>query len=73
MTGGIERHRMLEARIIPGLLRSIEPGGMVDLLFRFLRQNKRGPPKWGRGKEFAELTDEEVAKIEVNYSGAFPR
>jgi hypothetical protein len=28
--------------------------------------------KWGR-EEFTELTDEEAAKIEVSYSGAFPQ
>jgi hypothetical protein len=48
------------------------PDGTVDLLFRFLRQNKGVLSKRSREKEFAKLTDEEVTKIEASYSGAFP-
>jgi Fic/DOC family protein len=48
------------------------PDGTLDLLFRFLRQNKGALSKRGRHKEFAELTDDEVAKIEASYSVAFP-
>jgi hypothetical protein len=48
------------------------PDGTLDLLFRFLRQNKGVMSKRGREKEFAKLTDEEIAKIEANYRGAFP-
>ena len=48
------------------------PDGTLDLLFRFLRQNKGVLSKRGRDKEFAKLTDDEVAKIEASYAGAFP-
>jgi len=48
------------------------PDGTLDLLFRFLRQNKGALSKRGREKEFAELTDDEIAKIEASYSGVFP-
>jgi hypothetical protein len=47
------------------------PDGTLDLLFHFLRQNKDTLSKRGREKEFAELTDDEIAKIEANYHGAF--
>src|SRR6266849_1074714 len=43
------------------------PDGTLDLLFRFLRQNKGSLSKRGREKEFAKLTDDEVAKIEASY------
>jgi len=48
------------------------PDGTVDLLFRFLRQNKGALSKRGREKEFAKLADDEVAKIEAGYRNAFP-
>ena len=48
------------------------PNGTLDLLFRFLRQNKGALSKRGREKEFAKLTDDEVAKIEASYGEAFP-
>jgi len=48
------------------------PDGTIDLLFRFLRQNKGLLSKRGRNKEFAKLTDLEVAGIEVSYASAFP-
>lgn len=48
------------------------PGGSIDLLFRFLRQNKGALSKRSREKEFAKLSDDEVAKIEANYADAFP-
>jgi hypothetical protein len=47
------------------------PDGTLDLLFRFLRQNNGALSKRGREKEFAALTDDEVAKIEASYNGAF--
>jgi hypothetical protein len=47
------------------------PDGTLDLLFRFLKQNKGALSKRAREKEFAALTDDEVAKIEASYSGAF--
>ncbi|MHB0772858.1 hypothetical protein ACYCVF_32130 [Bradyrhizobium sp. 1.29L] len=37
------------------------PDGTVDLLFGFLRQNEGVLSKRGREKEFAKLTDDEVA------------
>jgi hypothetical protein len=48
------------------------PDGTVDLLFRFLRQNKGVLSKRGRENEFAKLTNDEVAKIEASYADAFP-
>jgi hypothetical protein len=48
------------------------PDGTIDLLFRFLRQNKGALSKRSREKEFAKLSDDEVAKIEANYAEAFP-
>ncbi len=48
------------------------PDGTVDLLFRFLRQNKGVLSKRGRENEFDKLTDDEVAKIETSYADAFP-
>jgi Fic/DOC family len=47
------------------------PDGTLDLLFRFLRQNNGALSKRGREKEFTALTDDEVAKIEASYNGAF--
>jgi hypothetical protein len=47
------------------------PDGTLDSLFRFLRQNSGVLSKRARGKEFAALTDDEVAKIEASYHGAF--
>ncbi len=47
------------------------PDGTLDLLFRFLRQNKGVLSKRGRENEFAKLTDDELAKIEASYAGAF--
>jgi Fic/DOC family len=49
------------------------PDGTLDLLFRFLRQNNGVLSKRGRENEFAELTQEEIAKIEASYNGAFSR
>jgi len=48
------------------------PNGTIDLLFRFLRQNKGVLSKRSRDKEFAKLTDDEVVKIEASYADAFP-
>jgi len=47
------------------------PDGTHDLLFRFLRQNNGALSKRAREKEFAALTDDEVAKIEASYADAF--
>jgi hypothetical protein len=47
------------------------PDGTLDLLFRFLNQNKGALSKRAREKEFAALTDDEVATIEASYDGAF--
>jgi hypothetical protein len=47
------------------------PDNTLDLLFRFLRQNKGTLSKRAREKEFAKLTDEEVSEIETNYNSAF--
>lgn len=49
------------------------PDGTVDLLFRFLRQNTDVLLKRGREKEFAKLTDDEIAKVEASYRNAFPK
>lgn len=48
------------------------PDGAVDLLFRFLRQNTGVLSKRGREKEFAKLTDDEIAKVEASYRNVFP-
>jgi Fic/DOC family len=48
------------------------PDGTIDLLFRFLRQNKGTLSRRGREQEFAALTDEEVARVEAGYAEAFP-
>jgi hypothetical protein len=47
------------------------PDGTLDLPFRFLRQNNATLSKRGRENEFSELTEEEIAKIEASYNGAF--
>lgn len=47
------------------------PDGTVDLLFRSLRQNTGVLSKRGREKEFAKLTDDEIAKVEASYRNAF--
>ena len=47
------------------------PDNTVDLLFRFLRQNKGALSKRAREKEFAKLTDKEVSEIEAIYKDAF--
>ncbi|MDF1524910.1 MAG: Fic family protein [bacterium] len=43
------------------------PGGTVDLLFRFIRQNDGKLSGQAREKEFVALTDEEAAQIEEIY------
>lgn len=48
------------------------PDGTVDLLFRFLRQNTGVLSRGGREKEFAKLTDDEIARVEASYRNAFP-
>ena len=47
------------------------PDGTLDLLFRFLRQNKGVLSKRARERKFAALTDDEVTEIEASYHGAF--
>ena len=47
------------------------PDNTVDLLFRFLRQNDGTLSKRAREREFAELTEDEVARIEATYAEAF--
>jgi hypothetical protein len=47
------------------------PESTADLLFRFLHQNNGTLSKRGREKEFAELTEAEVALIESAYAEAF--
>jgi hypothetical protein len=43
------------------------PAGLVDLLFRFLRQNGGRLSSRAREKEFASLTDEEAQSVERLY------
>lgn len=47
------------------------PDNTVDLLFRFLRQNDGTLSNRAREREFAELTEDEVARIEATYAEAF--
>ena len=47
------------------------PEKLSDLLFRFLRQNGGKLSHRGREREFAALTDHEVARIESIYRDAF--
>lgn len=46
------------------------PDRLLDLLFRFLRQNNGKLSKRAREREFTALTDEEVAHIEAIYADA---
>lgn len=48
------------------------PERMVDLLFRFLRQNGGRLSQRSRGREFAALTNAEVARIEAIYDEIRP-
>lgn len=47
------------------------PDRLSDLLFRFLHQNAGTLSRRGRDREFATLTDDEVARIEAIYREAF--
>jgi hypothetical protein len=47
------------------------PDRIADLLFRFLNQNNGALSRRAREREFAELTEEEVARIEEKYAEAF--
>ena len=47
------------------------PDRLSDLLFRFLHQNDGTLSRRGREREFALLTDDEVARIETVYREAF--
>lgn len=48
------------------------PDRIMDLLFRFLRQNDGTLSKRAREREFAQLTDAEAAEIESIYRGILP-
>ncbi len=45
------------------------PDRVLDLLFRFLRQNGGKLSKRASEKEFAALTDDETARIEAIFAG----
>jgi hypothetical protein len=47
------------------------PNHTAELLFHFLRQNQGRLPNRARGREFAQLTDEEVTRIEQRYDALF--
>ncbi|WP_367715880.1 Fic family protein [Nitratireductor sp. GISD-1A_MAKvit] len=47
------------------------PDRTVDLLFRFLKQNDGKLSNRAKEKEFAALTEEEVARIEASYGDIF--
>jgi hypothetical protein len=49
------------------------PANTLDLLFRFLRQSDGRLSKRAREREFAKLTEDEVARIEAIYESSFPR
>jgi hypothetical protein len=44
------------------------PDRLLDLLYRFLRQNGRKLSKRARASEFAALTDDEATRIEAIYA-----
>ncbi len=44
------------------------PDRLIDLLFRFLRQNDGVLSKRAREREFSELTDVEAERIEAIYA-----
>jgi hypothetical protein len=55
-------------RFVAGVQALVDmPGPTIDLLFRFLHQNRGMLSKRARNTEFAMLTDEEVAGIEALY------
>jgi hypothetical protein len=47
------------------------PGGTVDLLFRFLRQNRGTLSGRARSREFAALAENEVRRVEGIYAEEF--
>ncbi len=47
------------------------PASTVDLLFSFLKQNEGTLSKRARTKEFAKLSDGEVAQFEATYAALF--
>jgi hypothetical protein len=47
------------------------PSKTLDLLFRFLHQNKGKLSQRARKQEFALLTDDEVLAVERFYEGLF--
>ena len=47
------------------------PASTVDLLFSFLKQNEGALSKRARTKEFARLSDAEVAQFEATYAALF--
>lgn len=48
------------------------PASTIDLLFRFLKQNSGMLSGRAREKEFAELSEDEIARIEAIYNALFP-
>lgn len=48
------------------------PERMIDLLFRFLQQNDGRLSVRAKEKEFAALTDDEVARVETSYRECWP-
>ncbi len=44
------------------------PNNTLDLLFRFLRQNRGALSKRARSREFAKLTDGETSELERIYT-----
>lgn len=47
------------------------PDRLSDLLWRFLRQNRGRLSRRGRAREFAALTEAEIARIETLYREVF--
>lgn len=43
------------------------PNNILDLLFRFLRQNAGHLSRCAREREFAKLTDDEVEQVQAIY------
>lgn len=67
-TGFLRRYDEFRARV-QGIVDM--PDRTVDLLFRFLRQNDGGLSRRARQGEFAELIDEEIARVEELYAEIF--
>jgi hypothetical protein len=55
-------------RFVAGVQAIVDmPGDTTNLLFRFLKQNRGTLSNRARNREFAKLTDEEIAEIEAIY------